>query len=153
MCQVLELLLRCPTPICSATTTLIELLMDDLWEAIANLSLLEPRYSGAKSNMLHKLPHGASVAPAAAAAEDDDFRALDADISKAVMAAVVTTQKVVSCWQAGISQALLLLPGQAATAAAIVPAKKGSASAARRKSKISQYSSSSTGLDGGSSGG
>uniref|UniRef100_A0A383W5G9 MYND-type domain-containing protein n=1 Tax=Tetradesmus obliquus TaxID=3088 RepID=A0A383W5G9_TETOB len=42
-CAALELLLRCPAPACEPVTTLQELLLDDMWEALKVLPLLESR--------------------------------------------------------------------------------------------------------------
>jgi hypothetical protein len=42
-CAALELLLRCPAPACEPITTLQELLLDDLWECLKVLPLLEDR--------------------------------------------------------------------------------------------------------------
>eukprot|EP00775_Hariotina_reticulata_P003873 gene3873-4128_t len=41
MCQVTELLLRSPGPVGESLTTLTELLLDDLWEAVKEMPLLE----------------------------------------------------------------------------------------------------------------
>lgn len=42
-CQGLEVLLRCPMPPCEATTTLLEVLLDDMWEVLKVLPLLDDR--------------------------------------------------------------------------------------------------------------
>ncbi|KAF6259720.1 hypothetical protein COO60DRAFT_1700681 [Scenedesmus sp. NREL 46B-D3] len=42
-CQALELLLRCPAPPCEPVTTLQELLLDDMWECLKALPLLDDR--------------------------------------------------------------------------------------------------------------
>lgn len=42
-CAALELLLRCPAPACEPVTTLQELLLDDMWEALKVLPLLDSR--------------------------------------------------------------------------------------------------------------